>query len=132
MFNNLSDKLDKALQVLKGHGRITEINVAETLKEVRRALLDADVNFKIAKDFTKKVKEKAIGQNVLTDLKPGQLMVKIVKDELSKLMGGDASEIDVSKNPSVILMSGLQGSGKTTFSGKLANYLKTKKTKSHY
>jgi signal recognition particle subunit SRP54 len=129
MFNNLSDKLDKALQVLKGHGRITEINVAETLKEVRRALLDADVNFKIAKDFTKKVKEKAIGQNVLTDLKPGQLMVKIVKDELSKLMGGDASEIDVSKNPSVILMSGLQGSGKTTFSGKLANYLKTKKNK---
>ena len=129
MFNNLSDKLDKALQVLKGHGRITEINVAETLKEVRRALLDADVNFKIAKDFTKKVKEKAIGQNVLTDLKPGQLMVKIVKDELSKLMGGDASEIDVSKNPSIILMSGLQGSGKTTFSGKLANYLKTKKNK---
>ena len=129
MFNNLSDKLDKALQVLKGHGRITEINVAETLKEVRRALLDADVNFKIAKDFTKKVKEKAIGQNVLTDLKPGQLMVKIVKDELSKLMGGDASEIDVSKNLSVILMSGLQGSGKTTFSGKLANYLKTKKNK---
>ena len=122
MFNNLSDKLDKALQVLKGHGRITEINVAETLKEVRRALLDADVNFKIAKDFTKKVKEKAIGQNVLTDLKPGQLMVKIVKDELSKLMGGDASEIDVSKNPSIILMSGLQGSGKTTFSGKLANF----------
>ena len=129
MFNNLSDKLDKALQVLKGHGRITEINVAETLKEVRRALLDADVNFKIAKDFTNKVKEKAIGQNVLSDLKPGQLMVKIVKDELSELMGGDASEIDVSKNPSVILMSGLQGSGKTTFSGKLANYLKNKKGK---
>ena len=129
MFSNLSEKLDKALQVLKGHGSITEINVAETLKEVRRALLDADVNFKIAKDFTKKVKEKAIGQNVLTDLKPGQLMVKIVKDELSKLMGGDASEIDVSKNPSIILMSGLQGSGKTTFSGKLANYLKTKKNK---
>jgi len=129
MFNNLSDKLDRALQVLKGHGRITEINVAETLKEVRRALLDADVNFKIAKDFTNKVKEKAIGQNVLSDLKPGQLMVKIVKDELSELMGGDASEIDVSKNPSVILMSGLQGSGKTTFSGKLANYLKNKKGK---
>ena len=129
MFNNLSDKLDKALKVLKGHGRITEINVAETLKEVRRALLDADVNFKIAKDFTNKVKEKAIGQNVLSDLKPGQLMVKIVKDELSELMGGDASEIDVSKNPSVILMSGLQGSGKTTFSGKLANYLKNKKGK---
>jgi len=129
MFNNLSDKLDKALKVLKGHGRITEINVAETLKEVRRALLDADVNFKIAKDFTNKVKEKAIGQNVLSDLKPGQLMVKIVKDELSELMGGDASEIDVSKNPSIILMSGLQGSGKTTFSGKLANYLKNKKGK---
>ncbi len=129
MFNNLSEKLDKALQVLKGHGRITEINVAETLKEVRRALLDADVNFKIAKAFTVNVKEKAIGQNVLTDLKPGQLMVKIVKDELTELMGGDASELDISSSPSVILMSGLQGSGKTTFSGKLANYLKTKKNK---
>ncbi len=129
MFNNLSEKLDKALQVLKGHGRITEINVAETLKEVRRALLDADVNFKIAKVFTVNVKEKAIGQNVLTDLKPGQLMVKIVKDELTELMGGDASELDISSSPSVILMSGLQGSGKTTFSGKLANYLKTKKNK---
>ena len=129
MFNNLSEKLDKALQVLKGHGRITEINVAETLKEVRRALLDADVNFKIAKTFTVKVKEKAIGQNVLTDLKPGQLMVKIVKDELTALMGGDASELNTSGSPSIILMSGLQGSGKTTFSGKLANYLKTKKNK---
>jgi signal recognition particle subunit SRP54 len=129
MFNNLSEKLDKALQVLKGHGRITEINVAETLKEVRRALLDADVNFKIAKAFTVNVKEKAIGQNVLTDLKPGQLMVKIVKDELTELMGGDASDLDISSSPSVILMSGLQGSGKTTFSGKLANYLKTKKNK---
>ena len=129
MFNNLSENLDKALQVLKGHGRITEINVAETLKEVRRALLDADVNFKIAKAFTVNVKEKAIGQNVLTDLKPGQLMVKIVKDELTELMGGDASELDISSSPSVILMSGLQGSGKTTFSGKLANYLKTKKNK---
>ena len=129
MFNNLSEKLDKALQVLKGHGRITEINVAETLKEVRRALLDADVNFKIAKEFTVRVKEKAIGQNVLTDLKPGQLMVKIVKDELTELMGGDASELNIASSPSVILMSGLQGSGKTTFSGKLANYLKTKKNK---
>ena len=129
MFNNLSEKLDKALQVLKGHGRITEINVAETLKEVRRALLDADVNFKIAKEFTVRVKEKAIGQNVLTDLKPGQLMVKIVKDELTELMGGDASELNTSSSPSIILMSGLQGSGKTTFSGKLANYLKTKKNK---
>jgi len=129
MFNNLSDKLDKALQVLKGHGRITEINVAETLKEVRRALLDADVNFKIAKEFTVRVKEKAIGQNVLTDLKPGQLMVKIVKDELAELMGGDASELNISASPSIILMSGLQGSGKTTFSGKLANYLQKKKNK---
>ena len=129
MFNNLSEKLDKALQVLKGHGRITEINVAETLKEVRRALLDADVNFKIAKEFTVRVKEKAIGQNVLTDLKPGQLMVKIVKDELTALMGGDASELNIVSSPSIILMSGLQGSGKTTFSGKLANYLKTKKNK---
>ena len=129
MFNNLSEKLDKALQVLKGHGRITEINVAETLKEVRRALLDADVNFKIAKEFTVRVKEKAIGQNVLTDLKPGQLMVKIVKDELSELMGGDASELNIASSPSIILMSGLQGSGKTTFSGKIANYLKTKKNK---
>ncbi|MFV0541361.1 MAG: signal recognition particle protein [Aestuariibaculum sp.] len=129
MFNNLSDKLDKALHVLKGHGSITEVNVAETLKEVRRALLDADVNFKIAKDFTNRVKEKALGQNVLTTLQPGQLMVKIVKDELTELMGGDAEGINLSGNPSIVLMSGLQGSGKTTFSGKLANYLKTKKTK---
>ena len=129
MFNNLSEKLDKALHVLKGHGSITEVNVAETLKEVRRALLDADVNFKIAKDFTTTVKEKALGQNVLTSLQPGQLMVKLVKDELTELMGGDAEGINLSGNPSVILMSGLQGSGKTTFSGKLANYLKTKKAK---
>jgi len=129
MFNNLSDKLDKALHVLKGHGSITEVNVAETLKEVRRALLDADVNFKIAKQFTNTVKEKALGQNVLTTLQPGQLMVKIVKDELTQLMGGDAEGINLSGDPSVILMSGLQGSGKTTFSGKLANYLKNKKTK---
>jgi signal recognition particle subunit SRP54 len=130
MFDNLSEKLDKALHVLKGHGQITEINVAETTKEVRRALLDADVNFKIAKEFTNRVKEKALGQNVLTTLQPGQLMVKIVKDELTQLMGGDAEEIDLSGNPSVILMAGLQGSGKTTFSGKLAHFLKTKKTKS--
>jgi len=129
MFNNLSDKLDKALHVLKGHGSITEVNVAETLKEVRRALLDADVNFKIAKEFTNKVKEKALGENVLTTLQPGQLMVKIVKDELTSLMGGDAAGVNLSGTPSVILMSGLQGSGKTTFSGKLANYLKNKKTK---
>jgi len=129
MFDNLSEKLDKALHVLKGHGQITEINVAETLKEVRRALLDADVNFKIAKEFTNTVKEKALGQDVLTSLQPGQLMVKLVKDELTHLMGGDAEGINLSGNPSVILMSGLQGSGKTTFSGKLANFLKTKKTK---
>ena len=129
MFDNLSDKLDKALHVLKGHGSITEVNVAETLKEVRRALLDADVNFKIAKDFTKTVKQKALGQNVLTSLQPSQLMVKIVKDELTALMGGDAAGINLKGSPSVILMSGLQGSGKTTFSGKLANYLKTKKSK---
>ena len=129
MFNNLSDKLDKALHVLKGHGRITEVNVAETLKEVRRALLDADVNFKIAKNFTNTVKEKALGQNVLTTLNPGQLMVKIVKDELTSLMGGETAGVNLSGTPTIILMSGLQGSGKTTFSGKLANYLKTKKTK---
>ena len=129
MFNNLSEKLDKALHVLKGHGSITEVNVAEPLKEVRRALLDADVNFKIAKEFTNKVKQKALGQNVLTTLQPGQLMVKIVKDELTELMGGDAEGVNLSASPSVILMSGLQGSGKTTFSGKLANYLKNKKTK---
>ncbi|MDO1513640.1 signal recognition particle protein [Maribacter confluentis] len=129
MFDNLSDKLDKALHVLKGHGQITEINVAETTKEVRRALLDADVNFKIAKEFTNRVKEKALGQDVLTTLQPGQLMVKIVKDELTQLMGGESEGINLSGKPSVILMSGLQGSGKTTFSGKLANFLKTKKSK---
>jgi len=129
MFSNLSDKLDKALHILKGHGKITEVNVAETLKEVRRALLDADVNFKIAKDFTNTVKEKALGQNVLTSLQPGQLMVKLVKDELTELMGGSEVGINLSGTPTVILMSGLQGSGKTTFSGKLANFLKTKKGK---
>lgn len=129
MFDNLSDKLDKAFHILKGHGKITEVNVADTLKEVRRALLDADVNFKIAKDFTNKVKDKALGQDVLTTLQPGQLMIKIVKDELTQLMGGEAAGINLSGNPSVILMSGLQGSGKTTFSGKLANFLQTKKNK---
>ncbi len=129
MFDNLSSKLDKALHVLKGHGRITEVNVAETMKEVRRALLDADVNYKIAKQFTNRVKEKALGQNVLTALQPGQLMVKIVKDELTELMGGQAAGLNLTGQPTVILMSGLQGSGKTTFSGKLANWLKTKKTK---
>ncbi len=129
MFDSLSDKLDSALHVLKGHGQITEINVAETLKEVRRALVDADVNYKIAKEFTATVKEKALGQNVLTALKPGQLMVKLVKDELTQLMGGEAEGINLSGNPSIILMSGLQGSGKTTFSGKLAFYLKNKKNK---
>ncbi|MFZ3274162.1 MAG: signal recognition particle protein [Lutibacter sp.] len=129
MFNNLSEKLDKAFHTLKGHGKITEINVAETLKEVRRALLDADVNFKIAKNFTDTVKAKALGQNVLTTLNPGQLMVKIVKDELTELMGGETVGINLSGAPTVILMAGLQGSGKTTFSGKLANYLKTKKNK---
>jgi len=129
MFDNLSDKLDKAFHILKGHGKITEVNVAETLKEIRRALLDADVNYKIAKDFTKQVKEKALGQEVLTSLQPGQLMTKIMKDELTELMGGDAVGINLSGNPAVILMSGLQGSGKTTFSGKLANFLKTKKNK---
>ncbi|WP_010136653.1 signal recognition particle protein [Ochrovirga pacifica] len=129
MFNNLSDKLDKALHLLKGHGKITEVNVAETLKEVRRALLDADVNFKIAKEFTNTVKQKAIGQDVLTSLNPGQLMVKLVKDELTELMGGETAGVNLNGTPSVILMAGLQGSGKTTFSGKLANYLKNKKTK---
>lgn len=129
MFDNLSEKLDKAFHVLKGHGQITEVNIAETLKEVRRALLDADVNFKTAKEFTNSVKSKALGQDVLTSLKPGQLMVKLVKDELTELMGGEAAGVDLSGNPSVILMAGLQGSGKTTFSGKLANFLKNKKTK---
>ncbi len=129
MFDSLSNKLDSAFKLLKGHGKITEINVAETLKEVRRALLDADVNFKIAKEFTNRVKENALGQKVLTSLQPGQLMVKIVKDELTELMGSSAAEMELSAKPSIILMSGLQGSGKTTFSGKLALYLKSKKKK---
>ena len=129
MFDSLTNKLESAFKLLKGHGKITEINVAETLKEVRRALLDADVNFKIAKEFTNRVKEKALGQKVLTSLQPGQLMVKLVKDELTLLMGSSAAEIELSSKPSVILMSGLQGSGKTTFSGKLALYLKKKNNK---
>ena len=127
MFNSLTEKLNSAFHVLKGHGKITEINVAETLKEVRRALLDADVSFKIAKEFTQRVKEKSLGKNVLTDLRPGQLLIKIVKDELTELMGGEHEGINLSDNPSVILLSGLQGSGKTTFAGKLANYIKKKK-----
>ena len=129
MFDSLSGKLDKAFQVLKGHGKITEINVAETLKEVRRALLDADVNFKIAKEFTNRAKENALGQEVLTTLNPGQLLVKIVKDELTQLMGGEVAGVNLASKPSVILMSGLQGSGKTTFSGKLALHLINKKAK---
>ena len=127
MFENLTEKLERSFKVLKGQGRITEINVAETLKEVRKALLDADVNFKVAKTFTDTVKEKALGQNVINALQPGQLMVKIVRDELATLMGGEASTLNLGGNPTVILMSGLQGSGKTTFSGKLAKKLKSEK-----
>lgn len=129
MFNSLQDKLDKALHSLSGRGKITEINVAETIKEIRRALVDADVNYKIAKDLTKRVQNKAIGQNVLTSLTPGQLMTKIVHTELVELMGGTQEGINLSGRPTIILIAGLQGSGKTTFSGKLANYLKTKKAK---
>ena len=129
MFENLSDRLERSFKILKGEGRITEINVAETLKDVRRALLDADVNFKVAKSFTDTVKQKALGMNVLTAVKPGQLMVKIVHDELAHLMGGEAVELKLEGRPAVVLMSGLQGSGKTTFSGKLANMLKTRQHK---
>lgn len=129
MFENLSDRFDRAFKVLKGQGQITEINVAETLKEVRRALLEADVSFNTAKSFTNSIKEKALGQNVLTSISPGQLMVKITQEELTSLMGSEKADINVSGNPAVVLMAGLQGSGKTTFSGKLANYLKTKKGK---
>ena len=129
MFDNLSERLERSFKILKGEGKITEINVAETLKDVRKALLDADVNYKVAKGFTDTVKEKALGQNVLTAVKPSQLMVKIVHDELTQLMGGETVEIDTKGQPAVILMSGLQGSGKTTFSGKLARMLKTKKNK---
>ena len=129
MFDNLSEKLERSFKLLKGEGKITELNVAETLKEVRRALLDADVNYKVAKDFTNRVKEKALGQNVLTAVKPGQMMVKIVHDELRDLMGGQSVEVNIQGSPAIILMSGLQGSGKTTFTGKFANLLKTKKGK---
>lgn len=129
MFDNLTEKFDRAFKVLKGQGQITEVNVAETLKEVRRALLDADVNFKTAKDFTTHIKDKALGREVLTAVKPGQLLVKIVQEELTELMGGEQEDVNLKGNPAIILMSGLQGSGKTTFSGKLANYLKTKKGK---
>ncbi|HNO71031.1 MAG TPA: signal recognition particle protein [Bacteroidia bacterium] len=130
MFENLSDKIEKAFKILKGQGKITDVNVSETLKEIRKALLDADVNYKVAKTFTDNVKEKALGQNVLTSLSPGQLMIKITRDELAELMGGKNTDLKLSGNPTVILMSGLQGSGKTTFSGKLANHLKTKRGKS--
>ena len=129
MFENLSDRLERSFKILKGEGKITEINVAETLKDVRRALLDADVNYKVAKTFTDTVKKKAMGMNVLTAVKPSQLMVKIVHDELAELMGGEAAELHLTSRPAIILMSGLQGSGKTTFSGKLANMLNTKQHK---
>ncbi|WP_353129660.1 signal recognition particle protein [Parapedobacter pyrenivorans] len=129
MFQNLQDKLDRAFKVLKGQGNITEINVAETMKEIRKALLDADVNYKTAKAFTDDVKQKALGQNVLTSISPGQLLTKIMNDELTELMGGSTTELEVSKNPTIILIAGLNGAGKTTFSGKLANYLKEKKGK---
>ena len=129
MFNSLQDKLDKALQNIQGRGKITEINVAETVKEIRRALVDADVNYKVAKDLTKRVQDKALGQNVLTSITPGQLMTKIVHDELVELMGTTQEGINLSDKPTIILIAGLQGSGKTTFSGKLANYLKQKRSK---
>lgn len=132
MFDNLSSKLERAFKVLKGQGKISEINVAETIKEIRRALLDADVNFKIAKEFTNKVKEKALGRDVLNSINPGQLMTKIVKDELTDLMGEKAVELNLTNKPSIILMSGLQGSGKTTLTGKLAHFLKNKKHKKPY
>ena len=129
MFENLSEKLERSFKILKGQGKITEINVAETLKDVRRALLDADVNYKVAKTFTDTVKTKALGQNVINAIKPQELMVKIVHDELAQLMGGDTAQVNLSGNPTVILMSGLQGSGKTTFSGKIAKKLKSEKGK---
>ena len=124
MFENLSERLERSFKILKGQGSITEINVAETLKDVRRALLDADVNYNVARDFTNQVKEKALGQDVLTSVNPGQMMVKLVHDELATLMGSEAVAINLRGSPAIILMSGLQGSGKTTFSGKLANMLK--------
>lgn len=130
MFENLQSRLESAFKTLKGQGRITEINVAETVKEIRKALLEADVNYKIAKEFTDKVKEEALGQNVITSLQPGQLLVKIVNDQLTALLGGEAAEINLSSSPNIILIAGLQGSGKTTFTGKLAYYLKNKKNQS--
>ena len=129
MFDNLSERLERSFKILKGEGRITEINVAETVKDIRKALLEADVNYKTAKQFTDRVKEKALGQNVITAVRPGQLMVKITHDELAELMGGEATDINLKGTPAIILMSGLQGSGKTTFASKLANYLQTKKGK---
>ena len=130
MFENLTDRLERSFKILKGEGRITEINVAETLKEIRRALIDADVNYKVAKTFTDEVKQKALGANVLTAVKPGQMMTKIVRDELALLMGGTASDINLDGRPAVILIAGLQGSGKTTFSGKLASFIKSKRSRS--
>ena len=127
MFDNLTDRLERSFKILKGEGKITEINVAETLKEIRRALIDADVNYKVAKSFTDDVKQKALGANVLASVKPGQMMTKIVRDELALLMGGTATDINLDGRPAVILIAGLQGSGKTTFSGKLANLLKSKR-----
>ena len=129
MFENLSERLERSFKILKGEGKITEINVAETLKEIRRALIDADVNYKVAKSFTDEVKQKALGQDVLKSVKPGQMITKIVRDELAQLMGGTATDIKLEGTPAVILIAGLQGSGKTTFSGKLARMLKTKKNK---
>ncbi len=129
MFENLTDKLERSFKILKGEGKITEINVAETLKEIRRALIDADVNYKVAKSFTDTVKAKALGENVLKAVKPGQMMTKIVRDELAALMGGTATDINLAGSPAVILIAGLQGSGKTTFSGKLAKMLKSKRGK---
>src|SRR5918995_3001210 len=130
MFENLSERLDSAFKQLKGEGRITELNIAATVKEIRRALVDADVNYKIAKEFTDKIKDKALGEKVINAISPGQLMTKIVKDELTELMGGQEAVFNAKGNPAIILIAGLQGSGKTTFSGKLANFLKTKKGKS--
>lgn len=129
MFENLSERLERSFKILKGEGKITEVNVAETLKDVRKALLDADVNYKVAKQFTDTVKEKALGMNVLTSVRPSQLMIKVVHDELVNLMGGETADIDIKGHPTVVLMAGLQGSGKTTFSAKLANLLKTKRAK---
>ena len=130
MFQNLSEKLESAFKNLKGEARINDLNIANTVKDIRRALIDADVNFKIAKEFTDKVKDKAVGEKVINAISPGQLMVKIVQDELTELMGGSEAVFNVTGNPSIILIAGLQGSGKTTFTGKLANYLKNKKGKS--